>query len=276
MKLIVILCAAGLWGGALVRADVLQTRSATYNGTVTRVEGGTIFIKLESAEIGVPRSDVVRLDVSIPSEYKTGVTALKEGKPGEAVNAFKVVVDRFGGLPAGWAMDSVLRLGDAYLEQKDVASAEATFERMKKLYPGAAQGQTLEVKKARLLVIGKKYDEAMTVVQGYLDAQMKKDYLPVEQEVVVADALVLLGDCLLANGKPNQALDSYLKVVTLYDYDDVREAEARFKAAQVLEQQGNWKRAKASYDNLVKAIPDSRYVADAKRRSQAIAEAHPE
>ncbi len=274
MKRIVILCVTGLLGVVVGRADVLQTRSATYNGTVTHVEGETIFIKVESAEIGLSRGDVVKLDVAIPTEYEAGVAALKAGKTAEAVTAFKAVVDRMGGLPAGWAVDSVLRLGDAYLAQKDMASAEAVFERMKKMYPGSVQA--LEVKKARLLVANKKYDEAMQIVQGYLDLQLKKDYLPVEQEVVVADALVLLGDCLQAKGKPYPALDSYLKVVTLYDYDDMREAEARFKAAQIIEQQGNWKRAKESYDELVKVIPDSQYVVEARQRSKSIAEAHPE
>lgn len=274
MKYILILCVVGVLGVAVGSADVLQTRSATFNGTVTRVEDGTIFIKVENAEMGVSRGDVVKLDVAIPTEYEAGVAALKAGKMAEAVTAFKAVVDRLGGLPVGWAIDCMFKLGDAYLTQNDSAAAEMVFARIKKLYPGRAEA--LEVKKARLLMANKKYDEAMQIVQGYLDLQMKKDYLTVDQETVMADALLILGDCLQANGKLYPALDSYLKVVTLYDYDEAMEAEARIKAAQILEQQGNWKRARESYDELIKAIPDSRYVAEAQRRSKAIVEAHPE
>jgi TolA-binding protein len=276
MKRILIFVVLGVLGAVAARADILQTRTGAFTGEVTRVEGSTVFIKSEKGEFGISTADVVRVDVLEPSDYQVGLAALKAGKTADAVSVLKPLMARFAGLPATWVINSMVHLGDAYLEQKEFAGAESIFDQMKKVYPNASQTQALPLKKARILIGNKKYDEAMKMVDAYLDVQLKKEYLPVELEAGVAEALVLKGDCLLAAGKAYPALDSYLKVVTLYNYDDLREAEARFKAAKILEQEKNWKRARESYDDLVKAMPDSRYVAEAKQRSKAIAEAHPE
>ena len=267
--------------GALVacmaaRADLVQTRTATYSGQVTHVEGGTVFVKLEQGEFGVPLRDIVRIEVERPAAYDNGLAALKAGKAQEAVAVLKPLVARMAGLPSPWVMDAVLRLGDAYLEMKDTASAAATFDKLKQLYPNSPQVQAVDVKNARVLFSLKKYDEVIKLINGYLNPQLKKDFLPPDQETTVAEALVLLGDCLLAKEKPYEALDCYLQVVTLYDYDDAREAEARFKAGKVLEQTGNWKRAREEYEDLVKEAPDSPYTADAKKRIAEITKAHKE
>ncbi len=258
------------------RADVLQTRTAIYTGQVTHVEGGSVFIKLDQGEFGVLSRDIVRVEVERPAAYESGLAALKAGKPQETVESLKPLVDRMAGLPAPWVIDAILRLGDAYLDMKDTASASMTFDKLKQLYPNSPQVQAVDVKNARVLFSLKKYDEVIKVIKGYLDPQLKKDFLPPDQETTMAEALVLMGDCLLAKEKPYEALDCYLKVVTLYDYDDAREAEARFKAGKVLEQTGNWKRAREEYEDLLKETPDSRYVADAKNRIAEINKAHKE
>ena len=265
-----------LSAGVTARADVLQTRAAAYTGEVMRVEGGTIFIKQEQGEFGVAVRDVVRAEVAKPAAYATGLAALKAGKPQEAVDALKPLAPKYAGLPVPWAVDVLLRLGDAYLALKDTVSAQATFETVKRLYANNPVALAVDVKAARVLFSQKKYDETLKAVNAYLDPQLKKDYLTPLEETAVAEALVLKGDCLLVKEKPYEALDCYLKVVTLYDYDDVREAEARFKTAQVLEKTGNWKRAKEEYEDLLKEVSDSPYTAAAKKQIAAINQAHAE
>jgi len=275
MKKMILMAGVLLACGA-VRADVLQTRTAIYTGQVTHVEKGNIFIKMQQGDFGVPMRDLVRVDLERPTAYDNALTALKTGKPQEAATALKQLVDRLAGLPSAWVIDAMLRLGDAYLEMKDTTAAAAAFERLKQLYPASAQAQVVDVKNARVLFSLKKYDDVMKVVNTYLEPQLKKDFLTPDQETAVAEALVLLGDCLLVKEKTYEALDCYLKVVTLYDYDDAREIEARFKTGKVLEQTGNWKRAREEYEDLIKAAPDSPYVAEAKKRVAEIAKAHKE
>ena len=265
-----------LVSGSTLWADVLQTSSDTYSGQVVRVENGSVFIKQDQNEIGLSCRDITRIEIPVPAGYTNGLAALKEGKMKEAVEAFKPLADRFAGLPVSWAVNTLVRLGDAYLALKDVTAAQTVFDMIKKLYPNSSQAQALNVKTARLLFTKQNYDEAVTAINAYLVPQLKKDYLSPDQETAVAEALVLLGDCQVATDKPYEALDNYLRVVTLYDYDDMREAEARFKAAQLLEKFGNWKRAKQSYEDLLKEIPDSPYTAAAKEQIEAISKAHKE
>lgn len=267
----------GLFGVSLaVYADRIQTRTGVYQGEVTHVQGGTVFIKQEQAELGVPLKDILRAEVALPAAYEKALAALKAGKAQETVAALKPIVERLAGLPVPWVVEAILRLGDAYLELKDTKMAAATFERLKQLYPNWPQAQAVDVKNARVLLALKKHDEALKIIKPFLDAQLKKDFLPAEQETIVAEALVIQGDCLLAMDKPYEALDSYLLVVTLYDYDDARAVEARFKAAKVLEQTGNWKRAKEEYEDLLKESPDSPYASEAKKRIAEITKANPQ
>jgi len=258
------------------RADMVQTRTAVYNGQVTHVQGGSVFVKLEQGEFGVPMRDIVRVELDRPAAYDKGLAALKAGKPQEAVAALKPLVDRLAGLPSPLVMDAVLRLGDAYLEMKDTKLAAAMFDKLKQLYPNSPQVHAVDVKNARVLFSVKKYDDVIKVINNYLDPELKKDFLTADQETTVAEALVLLGDCLLAKDKTYEALDCYMKVVTLYDFDDDRATEAHFKAAGVLEKTGNWKRAKEEYEDLVKESPDSPRAAEARKRIAEITKAHKE
>jgi len=270
------LCGVLLPLGYRVQADTLQTRTGTYNGQVMRVEGGSVFIKMPQGEFAVPIRDLVRLDVPPPAAYEKGIAALKSGNTKEAITLLKPLADRFAGLPIAWAMDSLMQLGEAYLEQKDVSAAQAAFDTLKKFYPNTPQAQAVDVKNARVLYALQKFDDAIKAIKVYLDPQLKKDFLPADQEVPVSEALVLMGDCLAAKGQLNEAMDNYLKVVTLYDYDDARKAEALFKAAQTLEKLGNWRRAKDCYSDLLADAPDSPYAAEAKKQLDAITKAHPE
>jgi len=254
----------------LTRADVVQTRTGVFKGTVTRIEGGTVYVKQEQGELGVPLRDILKVELDRPAAYDQALAALKAGKPQEALTALKPLVDRLAGLPSPLVADAVLRLGEAYLELKDTKAATTMFEKLKQLYPNSPQVEAVDVKNARVLFATKQYDEAIKVITSYLEPQLKKDFLTPIQEALVAEALVLLGDCLLTQNKLFEAMDAYLKVVTLYDFDDARAAEARFKTAKVLEQTGNAKRAKEEYEDLLKEAPDSPYTADAKKRIEEL------
>jgi TolA-binding protein len=89
-------------------------------------------------------------------------------------------------------------------------------------------------------------------------------------------ALVLLGDCQLAEGKADEAVDNYLTVVTHYDLDSDRAAEAKYKAAKAFEQPGNWKRARDNYDELLKESPSFAQAGDAEQGLAELIRAHPE
>ena len=83
--------------------------------------------------------------------------------------------------------------------------------------------------------------------------------------------LVLLGDCQKGLGQPEDALDSYLTVVALFDVNPTLTAEARFKSARIFEDLKKLDRARSSYQELLA----TEYAAEAKQRLAALPAATP-
>ncbi len=252
-------------------ADVIRTRTREITGTIVRVEGDSIVVRLEAGEIRVPRAEVVGVTVNQPPEVVAGFNALKVGQFREAVAALKPIVDRYGGLPVPWVEEAALRIGDAYLGLKDDVRARSSYEAFAKLYPQSAAAPALSVKTARLLQRQGKHAEALGVTQAFLDPLLKKEPLTEAQKAAVAEALVVQGDSLAATGQLAQALDSYLLVVTLFDSVETITAEATLKAGQMFEQLKNIKRARDLYEDVARLFPQSEFVKPAQARLAALA-----
>ena len=258
------------------RADILVTRDIVHTGQVVKATATGVAIKVGENEFTVPRPDILSADIAKPEAVEKSLTALRAGKYQEAATGFKAVADRYAGIPLPWAEESLRRLGDAQIGLKDYAGAKKSFDNFKALYPQAPVALTLDTKYARILFEQGQSDKAMPLIQGVIEPLLKRDYLTDEQEAIVAEGLVLLGDCLVATGKLDDALDSYLKVVALFDVDADRTAEARYKAGKLFEQRGNWRRAKQNYDEVVKEDPHLALADDAKKRLADLIKTHPD
>ena len=272
-----------LWGLALslviaqgAVGDVLYTRSNNYNGKVLRVVKDAVTIQVGDAELSINLSDIVREDITAPAEYKAGLAALKSQNYTDAVANLRPSVDRLAGLRSPWIIEAVLGLGDAYIGLRDYPSAKKVLEDFKRIYPTAPQTQGLEIKFGHILSEQKDFTRAVATVTPTLDKLLKKDFLTPAEEMLIGEGLVVIGDCQVADGKKERALDTYLKVVTLFDRDELRAAEAQYKAGLLFEELGNWKRARDSYTELLKGAPPASFSTDAKRRLDAIKQAHPE
>ncbi len=258
-------------------ADVVITKEGiVHTGEVSRVDADGIFLTVPVGELKIFKADVARVDIAKPASYETAMAALKARKFSEAVSNLKPLVDRYGGLSAPWIEQAMLQLGEAYLGLGDFSSAKRIFENFARFYPGSPQAVGMDVKYARVLVEQKDYAKASESLKKFLEPWLKTHFLTDEQDAAVAEALVLQGDCQRATGSLNEALDSYLTVVTLFDTVEDRAVEAKYKAAQVFEQLGNWKRAKGSYQELLNEMPASEFTADARKRLAALAKDHPE
>src|SRR6185312_202081 len=66
-----------------------------------------------------------------------------------------------------------------------------------------------------------------------------------------AAATCYAGECLLAEQKPAEALDSFLKVVVLYPDDHSVSDEAQYGAGQSLEAEKEWSKAVDAYDKVI-------------------------
>ncbi len=258
-------------------ADIITSKDGhATTGTVTRIEADGVFISIGAGEMKIFNTDIARVSVDRPAEYEAGLAALKAQNFPVAIAALKPLVDRYAGLPVSWLPEAMQRLSDAYIGQQDFAAAKAVGDRLVKLYPQAGQSGTAGLQSIRLLMAQKNFAQAAEILQKAIEPVLKAQSPTPQQEATTVEALVALGDCQRALNKPEDALDSYLTVVTLFDASAAKTAEARYKAGQVFEELGNWRRARTTYQDLLTESPAAEPVADVKKRLAALTAAHPE
>ncbi len=249
----------------------MQTAAQTYRTEVVRVTPEAVVIKTEYGEFPVPRQDVINIEIAEPPGYAMAVTALQAGQFAAAIAGFEALATRFGGAEIGWVQDSFLKLAEAHLGAKDFLSAKRTYDRFKKLYQESIAAAGIEVQYVRILVAQGKYDAASVTLSEYVAPLLSKKSITEDEETALSDALVLLGDCQHAQGKADEALDSYLAVVALFDVDPDLTADAKYKSARIFEEQAKPDRARETYQELL----NSARAAEAKQRLAALEKARP-
>jgi TolA-binding protein len=259
------------------RGDIIVTRALVHTGEVLRVDDEGVTVELPSmGEVKVYRADILSVEIPKPAALDAAAKALQAGSFRDAVDTLKPIVERYAGLDLPWIQEAMLRLAAAYLGANDFAAAKATFERFAKSYPQSPQAAGLEVKYAGVLFDQKNYAKAGEQLHEFLAPLLKREYITDAQEDAVSEALVLLGDCERAQGQTEPALNSYLAVVTMFDFNPDRVTEARYKAGQAFEELKNWKRAKGTYEELLADAPRVAFASDVQKRLTELTKEHPE
>jgi TolA-binding protein len=258
-------------------ADVVTTKDGrTLNGEVSRVDADGVFLKVGVGEVKVFNTDIARITIERPASYDAALAALQSGDFASAAAGLKPLVDRYAGLPVAWVQQAMLKLAEAHTGQRNFTAAKAMTDRFAQLYPQAQQSAGAGLQSARLLMGQKNFQGAAEAVRKFVEPILGNTAPSPAQETVAAEALLLLGDCQRALAQRSEALDSYLSVVTLFDVDAARTAEARHKAAQLFEEMQNWKRARGMYQELLQETPSAEFAGDATKRLAALNAAHPE
>ncbi len=253
------------------RADLVQTADKTYQTEVVRVTADAVVIKTEYGEIPLPRNQITAVQIEEPPLYAASVDVLQAGNYPQAIAGFKSLAERYGGLELKWVENSVLKLADAYLGAGEFLSAKRTYDAFKQMYQGSSALAGMEIKYTRILVAQKKYGQASVSLTAFVEPLLSKKSITQHEEEALSEALLLLGICQQAEGNANDALDSYLAVVALFDVDPELTADARYKAGRIFEQQNKLDRARETYEELL----NSARAEQAKQRLAALGKAQP-
>jgi tetratricopeptide (TPR) repeat protein len=108
------------------------------------------------------------------------------------------------------------QLGGAYAEAGQMDKAIATYGEIDTFYPGSKYHAQAVAGKAELSLKAGKIDEALAAVQPIID-QANKDIAPSPLDgAIYANAFLVYGQALEAQKKPQQALEAYLTVKTMF------------------------------------------------------------
>ena len=276
MRFLLFALALVVAGAPPALADTIVTRNGSQTGAITKVTKDAITIKTGEAELTISRKDIVRVEAGEPKEVKQARAAVKAGNHSDAIELLRPVAERLTGLGVAWVPESLLLLADAGIQTRDLALAKKTIESLQADYPTWLAEGAAEARLARIQCEQKQCEPAIAAANGVVAKLLKKEFLNGGEEQAIAEAYLVLGDCQSAAEQKEAALDSYLRVVTLFDLDAARAGQAQFKAAKLYEAANNWKRAQAGYREALERTPAAGWAPEAKKRLKAIEQAHPE
>ncbi len=219
--------AAGV-GHAQDRVILRDNRVET--GRVTGVRNGNVMVAVAAGEKGLPLNIVASVEMPEPPGLATARAALRAGEAASAIGSLRPVVEQFKGLPAPWAEEATGLLGEAYIAGKDLPKAAAAFAEFRKLYPGGRHCARAEVGIAELDLVNKKTASARTRLDPIADAALKAKSITAQDGAVYGKVFVLLGRIHEAEGRYPEALESYLRTVTLFHHDPAAAEDAQKRA----------------------------------------------
>ena len=230
----------GLWWlgvAAALAQDRLDLKNGSAQvGRIVGVRDGNVVVDQATSsgtgQFSYNLGTLARVAMTAPAAFATGIAAYQAGNWDKAVADLKPLADQFRGLPVDWAQQATGMLGDIYLEKKDLAKAEAAYNDYRRFYPGDAAGQLrLGVGQARIAFAKNQAAQAKQQLQGITQAALKNPALVTRQDgAVYGQAFYLLGQIQEQEHGYQDALQNYLRTVTLFYQDNAVAAHAQDRA----------------------------------------------
>ena len=169
---------------------------------------------LMSAKVLYYLTDIKSVSMTAPADV---VQAEGQGvTPAAVVAALEPEIKQFSSLPADWVVDAMAQLAQAYAAQGQADRAVAIYNQIIQYYPGSAYENVAKAGKAGMSLKAGKIDEALAAVQPIVE-QANKDIAPSPSDgALYANAFLVYGQVLEAQKKPQQALEAYLTVTTMF------------------------------------------------------------
>ena len=237
--LVCLFTVAGL-AGAQAQDRLVFRDNHTQDGKVTGMSGTQVMITLTTAngaagQMGFDLGLLSRVEVAPPPEYQAGMAAYQAGSWDKALAVLKPLAAKFRGLPTEWMRQTAAVLGDLYVEKKDIASAEASYNDFKRLYPGGT-GNALRSTVGQARVAFAKNNAAAVKQQlaPVTEAALKSPATVTKSDgVAYGQAFYLMGQLEERDGAFQAALEDYLRATTLF-YQDASVAANAQKSADAL------------------------------------------
>lgn len=205
--------------GARADDQILKNDGTTISGQIIGVSDGQVTVQSTTSRGGIAKvpyalSDIKSVTMATPPE----VTAASAPgtSPAAVVGALEPVVKQFAGLPTDWVVGAMAQLAEAYDAEGDSAKAVAVYDQIVQLYPGSAFENVAKAGKAEMSLKAGKIDDALAAVQPMVD-QANKDIAPSPADgALYAKAFLVYGQVLEKKNEPQQALEAYLTVKTMF------------------------------------------------------------
>ena len=214
---------------AVADDQIVKTDGTTVSGRITGVSDGAATVESQIAGGGKANFPVMLADIKSITMAAPPAVAKAEAPntpPGQVIAALESPVNQYAGLPAGWVVDAMAQLGDAYSQVGQTDKALAIYNKIGALYPNSPYTAVADASRAQVDVDGGKIDDALKIVQPIVD-KANQDIAPSPVNgSTYAKAFIVYGRVLEAQKKLPEALEAFLTVKTMFYQNPNLVAEA--------------------------------------------------
>ncbi|MDD5432925.1 MAG: tetratricopeptide repeat protein [Candidatus Omnitrophica bacterium] len=188
-----------------------------------------------------PRSSLIS-----DAYYALGSTYIEDSKYDEAIKNFKKAVEL--GKP-DLAAQSTIAIADCFVKKGSLDQALGEYKDVIKKFPNFSS--VIYPKLAELYFNMNNYDEALNYYRNSLDIVPEKEMGVIQFKIA---------EVLESKGKPNEAVEEYLKATYLYPGNNSLAIKAYLRVSSIYENRENYKEAQNIYKKIVAmGVPESKY-----------------
>lgn len=199
--------------------QIYKNDGSMISGQVISVADGQVMIQSTTSRGGIakvpyPLIDIKSVTMAVPASV---LAAQAQGTtPAVVIADLESAVKQFAGLPADWVVSAMAQLADAYAAQGEADKSTAVYDQITQLYPGSSYMAVAKAGKAEMSLKAGKVDEALAAVQPMID-EANQNIAPSPTEgAIYAKAFLVYGQVKEKQGQPQDALEAYLTVKTMF------------------------------------------------------------
>lgn len=201
-------------------------------GTVVGADGRSVQFQTAAGTVGYPLQNVESVTMPMPADLNQALVAMQAGDNARALPAIQAVATKYRGLPVDWAKLASSSVGNLLINAGDLDKAEAAFKEFEQLYPGAG-GLLTKVGLARIAVAKKDFSSAKDALTPVVEEALKQKNVPRENAFAYSQAFYAMGMINESEQKLPEALENYLRTVTIFYHDPSARAGAQQHADEL-------------------------------------------
>jgi len=217
--------------------QIIMKDGDTISGQIVSVSDDQVMVAIRASNGSVNKipsrlSDIKTVVMATPA----AVTNVQGAAPATVIATLEPQIRQFAGLPADWVVAAMAQLAQAYATEDQGDRAMALYNRIDTLYPGSKYHAQAIAGRAAISLKQGKIGDALTALQPIID-QANQNIAPSPSDgALYASAFLVYGQALEAQKKPQQALEAYLTVKTMF-YQNPALAEQADQFARKLREQ---------------------------------------
>jgi len=209
--------------------QIIKNDGSVITGRIIRASDGRVMVESHTSNGGILTglyyiSDIKSISMAVPADVAK--VQAPNVAAADVIAALEPQIKQFAGLPADWVVGAMAQLGEAYSETGQTDKALAIYNQIIGLYPGSAYESVAKAGEAGLSLKAGRIDEALAAVQPIVN-RANQDIAPSPSDgALYANAFLVYGQVLEAQMKPQQALEAYLTVKTMFYQNPTLVAQA--------------------------------------------------